>query len=250
MKMSKIISATDIKPYQKEGLNKITNFPAVNVSETKNNLHIVLEIPGYDHEDVSVFVIQSKIYVSGNRQENLKTKEKTTLTTERISSFCWVYDLKMKFTKNDVVITLENGFLFISVEKHNTEMIPVSHNPIVENYYEDNVYFPRANVVETEKYYEMSLEIPGYKTDDVSIEITDTSLIITGNRSLDLNYKGQKYHRVEIPFRNSFLRRFDLPENVNKTQSSWNVEKGVLYVYMPKLKAIRKEEVAKETMFA
>ena len=76
MKMSKIISATDIKPYQKENLNKITNFPAVNVSETKNNLHIVLEIPGYDHEDVSVFVIQSKIYVSGNRQENLKTKEK------------------------------------------------------------------------------------------------------------------------------------------------------------------------------
>lgn len=248
MTTNNLILAYDGQPNQKEVFNRLTNFPAINIAETSDNVQIVLEIPGYRHEDVSVHVMQSRLFVSGTRNENYLKGMKLNLQTERIASFRWVYDLKIQFTRRDLDIKLENGFMFITVLKHEKKALWSSEYVGLESYMEENVYFPRANVVETENHLEMSLEVPGYHNDDVSIKFINDSLAIKGKRHLELNDKLFKYIKVEIPFRNTFIRKFELPENVNQTQASWNVKEGVLYVYLPKLKAIRKEEVMRETI--
>ena len=73
--------------------------------------------------------------------------------------------------------------------------------------------------------------------------------MINGERKLELYNKSEQYHRIEIPFRNSFMRMFELPDNINKSQASWQVQNGVIFVFLPKLKTIVKEEVERETMF-
>ena len=250
MQNPKVITAIEGLQNQKETFNKIAVFPAVNISETKEDLQLVLEIPGYKHEDVSVRVLQSRLFVSGSRSENHFDKSRMHLSIERIASFRWVYDLKIPFSKNDLSINLENGFLFITVLKTEKTMSTIAEKPKTEGYIDDQVYFPRANVVETENHLEMSLEIPGYDNEDVAIKIINSSLTIRGKRTLTLFKKEQQYLRIEIPFRNSFLRRFELPTNVNQSQASWNVRLGVLYIYLPKLTTIKKAEVSRETMFA
>ncbi len=247
MTANKLILATNGKLNQKEVFNRVAHFPAVNIAESHDNIQFVLEIPGYSQEDVSVHVLQSRLFVAGSRNENYFDKTKQHLQTERIASFRWVYDLKIPFTKKDLAITLQNGFMFITVLKSEKKSFS-NETAEIENYMEDNAYFPRANVVETEKHLEMSLEIPGYLNDDVNIKIINSSLIIKGKRSLQLFNNSYKYRRVEIPFKNSFLRRFELPTNVNQTQASWSVKNGVLYVYLPKLKSIKKEEVSREAL--
>jgi HSP20 family molecular chaperone IbpA len=250
MKISNLIPVIEGKPNHKETFNKVSNFPAVNVSETKETLKIVLEVPGYTHEDIAVYAMGSRLSVSGSRKENATEKSKIPLSKERINSFRWVYDLKLPFRKEDLTITIENGFLFITLIKSEKVMLPVKNVPVLENYLEDNFYFPRANVVESESHLEMALEIPGYKTEDVFIDIKDTSLMITGKRKFELYNKGEQYHRIEIPLRNSFMRMFELPDNINKSQASWHVQNGVMFVFLPKLKTILKEEVERESMFA
>jgi HSP20 family protein len=248
MTTNNLILAHDGKPETKEVFNRVANFPAVNIAETKDNVQLVLEIPGYRHEDVAVHFMQTRLFVSGSRNENYFDKTKLHLQTERIASFRCVYDLKIPFSKKDLAISLENGFMFITILKTEKKALPSNETAIIENYMEDNFYFPRANVVETENHLEMSLEIPGYRNEDVSIKIINESLTIKGKRNLLLFDQSLTYKRVEIPFRNTFIRKFELPENVNKTQASWNVKEGVLYVYLPKLKTIRKEEVMREAM--
>lgn len=247
MTTNNLILAQDGKLNQKEAFKRMSNFPAVNIAETNDNFQIILEIPGYKYEDVSVHLMHSRLFVSGSRNENYFDKTKLHLQTERIASFRWVYDLKIPFTKKDIAITLENGFMFITVLKTEKRKVNIQQ-AVIENYMEDNLYFPRANVVETENHLEMSLEIPGYRNEDVSIKIINDSLTIKGKRYLELFDKTRTYIKVEIPFRNAFLRKFELPENVNQTQASWNVKEGVLYVYLPKLKTIRKAEVMREAM--
>jgi HSP20 family protein len=250
MEKDNLISAKENASSKKEAYNKIATFPAVNISETKDNFQIILEVPGFSHKDITIQSMNSRLYISGERTENPSDNTRTRISTERKSYFRWVYDLKEPFGKKDLSIALENGFLFITVPKTRKGTQEHTENIIIENYIEDNIYFPRANVVETSNHIEMSLEIPGYKNNDVSIKVVESSLTITGKRSLVLLNKEQQYLRIEIPFRNSFLRRFELPENVNPSQVSWNVQHGVLYVYLPKLKVIRKEEVARETMLS
>lgn len=250
MKNSNVITAIDGLQNPKETFNKVAVFPAVNISETTQDLHFILELPGYKHEDVSVHLMNTRLFVSGSRNENYSDKTRMHLSTERIASFRWVYDLKMPATKNDLSISLENGFLSITVLKAQQVLMPITEYQVVENYMNDNVYFPRANMVDTENHLEMSLEIPGYENEDVSIKIINSSLVIKGKRKLSLYDKEAKYHRVEIHFRNSFLRRFELPVNINQSQATWNVRLGVLFVLLPKLKTIKKEEVSRETMLA
>ncbi|MBK7849671.1 MAG: Hsp20/alpha crystallin family protein [Bacteroidetes bacterium] len=250
MKTNNPISATEGLMNKKERYNKLTGFPLANVAETNDLIELVLEVPGYKPEDISVHFIQSRIFISGSRNENYSSRSRLHLSVERIANFHWVYDLKIPISKKDLQIDLENGFLFITVRKTEKGIQPQTENALPENFMEDSVYFPRANIVETENHIELSLEIPGYKNEDVSIHSQEGKLEIRGKRSLNLYIKEMKYRRIEVPFRNKFLRRFELPENTNHGQLSWSVQQGILYVFLPKLSEIRKEEVSRESQLA
>jgi HSP20 family molecular chaperone IbpA len=70
-----------------------------------------------------------------------------------------------------------------------------------EGFFDDastaNVFAPSVNFAETEKGYEVSVELPGMKPEDVHVEFKDGHLWITGERKSEVEEKGKTFHRVE-----------------------------------------------------
>ena len=190
-------------------------------------------------------IVDSALYQNGVRTDGPDDISDLVDIAKRDGGFVWLGLSEPSHEEFNLVVG-EFNFHPLAVE----DAVHAHQRPKIEDYVDDQVYFPRANVVETENHLEMSLEIPGYDNEDVAIKMINSSLTIKGKRNLILFKKEQQYHRIEIPFRNSFLRRFELPTNVNQSQASWNVRLGVLYVYLPKLTTIKKAEVTKETMLA
>lgn len=99
---------------------------------------------------------------------------------------------------------------------------------------EQQSYSPRADVVEAEDHYLMSLDLPGLKKEDLIIETQDKMLTISGERK-----RGTQV---------SFRRSFTLPDSVNGEKIQASYEDGVLELYLPKTPAAqpRKIEIQSE----
>ena len=78
---------------------------------------------------------------------------------------------------------------------------------------------------ETEKAYILSLDIPGVKESDLSIELDNNILRIEGKRSHSLDGA----ERLE-----KFGRNFTIPENISKKDIKAHCEHGVLFLALPK----------------
>lgn len=106
-------------------------------------------------------------------------------------------------------------------------------------------FTPELNVYETDKEFELTVALPGMKKDDFEISYENGMLTISGERKLEHEENGRKYHRVESRF-GSFSRSLPLPADVIKQDDiTAKYENGVLHVNVPKAKekAGRKIEI-------
>lgn len=92
---------------------------------------------------------------------------------------------------------------------------------------------PLVDIVEDEKEYLIKAELPEVKKEDLKVSVQNDVLTITGERSLEKEEKGKKYHRVERAY-GSFSRRFTLPEDADGGKVSAECLNGVLKVHLPK----------------
>jgi HSP20 family protein len=92
---------------------------------------------------------------------------------------------------------------------------------------------PRVDITEDDKEYMVKAELPELKKEDVKITIENGELMISGERKLEKEEKGRKYHRVELSY-GSFLRTFTLPEGVNGEMVVADFKDGVLKIHLPK----------------
>jgi len=108
-----------------------------------------------------------------------------------------------------------------------------------------STFTPKANTREGEFAYHIDVDLPGIKKEDISIDINNGKLTISGQRESKEEVKEEDYYKIETSF-GKFARYFTLPENIdidNITASSAN---GVLEVIIPKLdknKNIKKIEI-------
>ena len=72
---------------------------------------------------------------------------------------------------------------------------------------------PSVDVSETDKAYVIKAEIPEVKKEDVKVTIDDGMLTIQGERKMEKEEKGKKFHRIERSY-GSFVRSFRLPDGV------------------------------------
>jgi HSP20 family protein len=92
---------------------------------------------------------------------------------------------------------------------------------------------PLVDIVEDDKQYLIKAELPEVTKDDVKVTVQDGVLTITGERTLEKEEKGMKYHRVERAY-GRFGRSFTVPEDADGNGVVAEYRDGVLKVHLPK----------------
>ena len=104
----------------------------------------------------------------------------------------------------------------------------------------------KTDVKETEKGYEVAVDLPGFKKDEIQIELKDGYLTITGTTKKetgDQDKKG-KYVRRER-YCGSCSRSFYVGKAVEKEDIKAKFEDGVLKISVPKKEEKPKVEESK-----
>ena len=93
----------------------------------------------------------------------------------------------------------------------------------------------KTDVRETENSYELDVDLPGFKKEDVNVELKNGYLTIATSKSLDKDEKDQKgrYIRQER-YAGSMSRSFYVGEDVQPSEISAKFENGILQLSVPK----------------
>ena len=116
--------------------------------------------------------------------------------------------------------------------------------------FERSVHFsPRTDVVEKDDRFELHINLPGTKKEDVKIEVDADVLTISGERKF-VKEADNKYHTVES-FYGSFSRSFTLPENADKEKIEASMNDGILkvYIFKSEVKQTKTSVVIKSVVF-
>ena len=93
----------------------------------------------------------------------------------------------------------------------------------------------KTDVRETENSYELDIDLPGFKREDVNVELKNGYLTIAASKSLDKDEKDQKgrYIRQER-YAGAMSRSFYVGEDVQPSEISAKFENGILQLSVPK----------------
>mmetsp|Transcript_13030 Transcript_13030/g.51989 ORF Transcript_13030/g.51989 Transcript_13030/m.51989 type:complete len:152 (+) Transcript_13030:55-510(+) len=86
---------------------------------------------------------------------------------------------------------------------------------------------PAVDVVETDDGFRMSVELAGMKPEDVTVEVHDGVLSVSGERKSEHEDSTDKYTRIERSY-GSFRRQMALPEGVTDEHIKASMNDGVL----------------------
>ena len=92
---------------------------------------------------------------------------------------------------------------------------------------------PAMDLVEADDHFVLKADLPGLAEEDVSIEIQDNTLTVSGERRAEHEDRQRGWYRVERSF-GRFSRSLTLPEGVDADKVAASFDKGVLEVRIPK----------------
>jgi HSP20 family protein len=94
-------------------------------------------------------------------------------------------------------------------------------------------WIPAMDLVETDADFVLRADLPGLAENDVSIEVEDSVLTISGQRKTEHEERKEGYYRVERAS-GTFSRSLTLPEGVDPERVEASFDRGVLEVRIPK----------------
>lgn len=95
------------------------------------------------------------------------------------------------------------------------------------------VRVPVVDLKDEEKRYVLTAEMPGFKKENIEIDVSDTSIAITGTAGWKYDEKGQLYICRERACK-TFYREIELPEEIEIGKVEANLTEGVLEIVLPK----------------
>ncbi len=104
-------------------------------------------------------------------------------------------------------------------------------------------FSPLCEADETDKEYLFRFEIPGMRKEDISIEVENGVMTVSGERKQQKDEKKGKRHFSEINY-GSFYRTFTLPSAVDETNIDAQYKGGVLKVTAKKLENSKAKRIA------
>jgi HSP20 family protein len=102
---------------------------------------------------------------------------------------------------------------------------------------------PAVDVSEDEKSYHVTVELPGVKKDDVTVEVHENVLSIRGEKKSEREEKKDKTHWVERTF-GSFSRSFTLPPSAVADELKAGFKDGVLTLEIPKKEEAKPRQIS------
>jgi HSP20 family protein len=104
-------------------------------------------------------------------------------------------------------------------------------------------WVPAMDLVETDEHFVLRADLPGLSEEDVSIELEDNVLTVSGERKTEHEEKREGFYRVERSF-GQFRRSLTLPDGVDPNGIGATFDKGVLQVRIPKPEERKPRRVA------
>ena len=94
-------------------------------------------------------------------------------------------------------------------------------------------WVPAMDLVEHEDHFVLRADLPGLTQDDISIELQDDVLTISGERKAAHEEAGSGFYRLERAT-GAFSRTLTLPDGIDPDAVEASFDKGVLEVSIPK----------------
>ena len=94
-------------------------------------------------------------------------------------------------------------------------------------------WLPPVDIAETDEGYVITVELPGTKKEDVTVECHDNVLTIKGEKRSEREEKDEHRHLVERSY-GSFSRAYSLPGDATADTVKPSFRDGVLSVEIPK----------------
>jgi HSP20 family protein len=85
-------------------------------------------------------------------------------------------------------------------------------------------------------------EIPGLSKDDITVQATESTLTIKGEKKREEEIKEEDYYCCERSF-GAFTREVDLPSDVKADQVKASFKNGILEIRMPKTEEAKKKAI-------
>ena len=104
-------------------------------------------------------------------------------------------------------------------------------------------WIPPMDLVETEHDFVLRADLPGVDEGDVTIELEDRVLTISGERKAEHEERKEGYYRVERSS-GAFTRTLTLPDGVDPASINATFDKGVLEVRIPQPEEKKPHRVA------
>jgi HSP20 family protein len=104
-------------------------------------------------------------------------------------------------------------------------------------------WVPPMDLVETDAHFVLRADLPGLSEEDVSIELEDSVLTVSGERKAEHEDKKEGFYRVERSY-GQFRRSLTLPDGVDADAIAATFDRGVLEVRIPKPEERKPRKVA------
>jgi len=101
---------------------------------------------------------------------------------------------------------------------------------------------PLMDVYEKDGGYVVECAVPGFKKDDIKVEVVGNSLRVTGTLAEEKKEEMPHFHRRELR-RESFARTIDFPQEIDPEKVTASVEDGMLKITLQPAKKIERKTI-------
>ncbi len=119
------------------------------------------------------------------------------------------------------------------------DLFPRRFSDLLDDFFNDAVtakrenFVPKLDISENDDRFEINVELPGMKKDDIDVSLHNNQLTVSGKREWKEEDKQKTYHRVETSY-GEFSRSFRLPDNIDEQSINAKYNNGVLHITINK----------------
>ncbi|MDM9583516.1 MULTISPECIES: Hsp20/alpha crystallin family protein [unclassified Nostoc] len=103
-------------------------------------------------------------------------------------------------------------------------------------------FIPSAEMEETSEALHLKLEIPGLESKDLNVEVTEESVLISGERKSESKTEEKGMVRSEFHY-GKFERVIPLPAHVQQDKAQAEYKNGILTLTLPKIEGEKKKAI-------
>jgi HSP20 family protein len=103
-------------------------------------------------------------------------------------------------------------------------------------------WLPPVDISEEKDRILLTAELPGFKSEDIEIQLEGGVLTLRGERKFEEEKDGRTFHRVERSY-GQFVRSFTLPNNVDRERIRASFRDGLLELDLPKREEAKPRQI-------